>query len=328
MKRFSILMSSIFLVVAFSVSAWADIPTSSPTGYYYQYAAFSASTTSYLGGGDVDAYGNTIYVNRDGRHLDVYHVTLHDTDGDGTLEPDQHPDNPSATGPMEQRTLSYVKTYNVRDLDTPTVGELYATSNAVYFLGQNEGDVYKFDLGSQAVSKVVDSSNFDLSFLGYDDVNNKWYAGRESERAVYSWDGSSWQQEFTYQTLAGSHMDGLEVVTDPSTNTPYVYVSDMTSNFLGQWRYDTTSGSWVEDNLFAYTGTAGYVEGLGFGALGHFWATTGFSNSGTLYEIGGGELGGYVPHTVVPVPAGLYLLGSALFGLGGLGRKLRFFNKA
>ena len=305
-------MMTLLLAMSFSMIVSADyIDTTGPTGEYYQYASFTKGDGSgYLGGGDVDSYGDLIYVNRDGDHLDVYQVTLLDSDLDGVLEPDQHPDNPDATGPMEQRTLTYLRTYDVPDLDGATWGEIYAASDGVYFLGEDKGDIYQYVFASGTTSKVVDSPSYKwLAVLGYDDVNDKWYAAPDSSsRDIYSWDGTSWQFEFSYASLAGNHMDGLEVVTDPNTGIPYVYVSDMTSDYIGQWRYDSATASWVEENLFNYSGTAGDVEGMGFGALGHFWATTGFSNQGTLYEIGGGELGGYVPHlTLAPVTASNYV---------------------
>jgi hypothetical protein len=290
-----------------------------PTGEYYEYAKFdSGSGQVFKGGGDVDCYGNRIYVNRDGNYLDVYDVTLHDTDGDGAYEPDQHPDNPSATGPKEARTLSYVTSYYVPALDTPTIGEIYAVADGVYFLSQGNAGISKYTFATGVTSTVI-SSSFNLSQLGYDDVNNVWYASNESNRYVYSWNGSSWQFEFEYPNLAGGHMDGLEVVTDPKTNIPYVYVSDMTSDYLGQYR--KTSSGWVQENLFEYTGTAGNVEGMGFGALGHFWATTGFSNSGSLYEIGGGDLGGYIP-PAIPLPSAVWM-GLGLLGLLGAARRAR-----
>jgi hypothetical protein len=99
----------------------------------------------------------------------------------------------------------------------------------------------------------------------------------------------TWGIAFDYPDLVGSHMDGIEIVVDPATSITYVYVSDMTSDFLGQYRFDPEMG-WVQENLFTYQGTAGsLVEGMGFGALGHFWATGGTE----LYEIGGGDLGQY-----------------------------------
>ena len=330
MNKILVLVLMVAFVTAFATNASADIIDVGPdgvpgtgdegqgSGTYYQYSSFTVGSSAYLGGGDVDAYGNRLYVNRDGTNLDVYDVTLNDTDGDGAYEPDQHPLNPDATGPMESRTLTYVTSYSLPQLATATVGEIYAAADRVYFLGDrylpgnDRGDIWQYVLGTGVLSKVVDSSSdFNLSHLGYDDVNSKWYGMNESGNTVYGWSGSSWQTEFSYSSLGGGHPDGLEVVTDPDSGIPYVYVSEMTSDYIGQWRYDTDTSTWVEQNLFQYTGTFGNVEGMGFGALGHFWATTGFANGGTLYEIGGGDLGGYIPPDpeVIPVP-GAFLIGS------------------
>lgn len=301
MKQKTIVKISV-LLLALPATAVADyIDTTGPTGHYYEYAVFTTSDGSgYKGGNDVDAYGDLIYVNRSGGNLDVYQVTLLDSDGDGVAEPDQHPNNigpdevagtaDDQIGPMEERTLTYLRTYSIPELSSPSVGELYAAADRIYFLGQDEGDVYQYVFATNVTSKVVDSPYFNLSQLGYDDVNHVWYASRESERTVYSWNGTAWVPCFTYQSLAGGHMDGLEVITD-KTGTPYVYVSDMTSDYIGQWKYDSDTSSWKEENLFAYTDATGAdVEGMGFGALNHIWVTSWDS----LYELGGGKLGEYL----------------------------------
>ncbi|WP_419608387.1 PEP-CTERM sorting domain-containing protein [Thiolapillus sp.] len=132
-------------------------------------------------------------------------------------------------------------------------------------------------------------------------------------RQVYSSTGGDWTYEFTWANMAGSHGDGLEWVNG------HLFVSDMTSNFIAMWDYDGTI--WSETQRFAYTelgGTNKFVEGMGFGALGHFWAGSG----GYVYELGGGEIGDYTdPNGSAPEPGSLLLMGAGLLGLFGLRRK-------
>jgi hypothetical protein len=262
-----------------------------PTGTYYQYARFLTGDTEYLGGYDVDSLGDYLYINRGGSQLDIYKVELLDSDGDGEFEPNQHPDNPDAIGPVEDRVITHIQTYDTH-LGQQSVGELYAVPEGVFFIDSHAtatyGDFFKFTYNGQTTAKVVDSPTpLILSHLGYDAVNGTWYGANEQGRRVFSFHAASneWVAEFAYPDLAGSHMDGIEVVTDPNDGTPYVYVSDMTSDFLGQYLRDR-GDTWVQVNLFEYAGTGDLVEGMGFGALNHFWCASGNS----VYEIGGGDL--------------------------------------
>jgi hypothetical protein len=137
----------------------------------------------------------------------------------------------------------------------------------------------------------------------------------EGHRTVYRLDGTEWNAAFSFNTLAGSHPDGLEFVTD-TDGKGYLYVSDMTSNFLGQAELQS-DGSFVETNLFAYNSTGGDVEGMGFGPLGHFW----IADWDSIYEVGGGDLGGYTPPPPVPEPATILLMSTGILGLAGYRRK-------
>jgi hypothetical protein len=271
-----------------------------PTGEYYQYAEFFADSNPFAGGFDVDSFGDLLYVTRLGiaaaSSVDVYTVAGVDSDGDGAFEPNQHPDNPDNTGPVEQRVLAFVESIPGVSLSV-SASELLVLEDRMYVGGPSITE-YIFGGASSLVTTAPGwtwSGGF--AQIGYDDVSGVWYGANEYDRRVFQYDAETdaWGLAFRYPPFAGGHMDGLEVVTDPNTGTPYVYVSDMTSDFIGQYRLDDELG-WVQENLFAYAGTGGAVEGMGFGAFNHFWATSGTS----LYEIGGGALTPYIE----PPPAG------------------------
>lgn len=268
--------------------------TATATGDYFQYASFNSANSGFIGGYDVGSYGDLIYVNRSGTYLDVYQVELLDSDGDSLIEPHQHPDNPNNMGPVEQRVLSWVTTYVIPELGPPSISEVYPLADRVYFI-----------TGSSTISSICEyvfatgvtttftlgSPLMEYSFLGYGEVDGLFYVGEEAGRIVYSLDPSieDWVAEFEFPPLAGGYFGGLEVVVDPNTGIQYVYVADYLSSFLGQYRRDLILG-WVQENVFHYTGIGKEVQGMGFGALNHFWFTTGTE----LYEMGGGDLTPYV----------------------------------
>ncbi|MCD6498098.1 MAG: hypothetical protein J7M25_07320 [Deltaproteobacteria bacterium] len=278
-----------------------------PTGVYYQYAEFCTSNSPFQGGFDVGSMDDLLFINRDGQHVDVYSVTLQDTDGDGLLEPNQHPDNPDNTGPIENRVLALTQTYNVPISNDPNwpwmSNEIYPTQTDIYFMAQMSGEVglnqYNIASGNRTLIVPWDNTLGLNQTLGYDDVHQVWYTLNYG-RQVFSWDpdAQEWALEFMYPNLVGGHADGLEVVTDPATEIPYVYVSDMTSDFLGQY-LKNKDGSWTQVNLFQYNrGEGDYIEGMGFGALSHFWMSAvvdpqNIHATNCIYEIGGGDLSQY-----------------------------------
>ncbi len=273
-----------------SCAPLAPVGTNVPTGEYYQFADFQTGATAFLGGYDVDSHDDRLYVLNYSNAIDVYRVELLDSDGDGLLEPNQHPDNPEEMGPIEQRTITFVET--IPSFGTPSLSssEIFALGDRIY-IGGSQLTENVLGVGTTQISAAPPWASW-FAQIGYDEVNRVWYAANESQRRVFQHDATTntWGLAFYYPELAGDHMDGLEVVTDPNTGTPYVYVSDMTSDFIGQYRLDPVQG-WVQENLFTYAGTTGApVEGMGFGALNHFWATAGSS----VYEVGGGDLSDYI----------------------------------
>ena len=267
-------------------------------GEFYLYSKFATGSSKFKGGGDVDTYGNLIYVNRYEGNLDVYKVSI----PSGANE-NQHPDNPAAPGPVATRTLEYVKTYTVSQLAISCDGELYATEKGVYFLKKDEviKTVCYYEFATGNTSTICDGTNWvKLNLLGYDDINDVWYAGTaynfEVKRTVYSYSpmAKSWIKEFSYEDLGGGHFDGLEVIA--TKDGTKIYLSDMTSDYIGI--VTKKSGSWEMVTLNKYKDeNAGVVEGMGYGAFHHFWITSG----SVLYEIGGGGLSVVVPPETVTV---------------------------
>jgi hypothetical protein len=267
------------------------VGTTEPTGEYFQFADFQMGATPFQGGYDVDSFENLIYVLNFGNSIDVYEVTIEDSDGDGDIEPNQHPDNPEAMGPIEERTIELVDSMPAFGTPSLSSSELFALADRLY-IGGSQITEQEFGGGGPSVVATAPGWASWMAQIGYDELNGVWYASNESQRRVFQQDPDtgSWGIAFLYPSLAGDHMDGLEVVTDPNTYTTYVYVSDMTSDYIGQYRLDPEEG-WVQENLFIYAGTVGEpVEGMGFGAFNHFWATSGSS----VFEIGGGDITEYV----------------------------------
>ena len=273
------------------------IGTTDPTGTYYLYSEYNTTVDGFTQTSDADSWDNKIYVSAyDGSFtltVAVYEVEIMDSDGDMLIEPNQHPDNPDETGPVEQRLFTFIESIPVANPTgiIPNTMELYALSDRYFYGGVT---LSEYDFATGMTTQAEPGPTFPtggiapMSFLGYDDVNQVWYSGSEGGRRVMQYDAETqaWGWAFQFPELAGSHMDGIEVVTAPD-GTPYVYVSDMTSDFIGQYRLDPNLG-WVQDNLFEYDEPSGAaLEGFGYGALGHFWAG---SLSQTFYELGGGDL--------------------------------------
>lgn len=281
-------------------SPLAPLGGTKPTGEYYQYSSFSPAVDGFNVVCDVDADGDRIWFvanNAQGQlSVGAYDVTLLDSDLDGELEPHQHPEDPEHTGPIEERVFTFVQSFPIDNGGAvPHQMELHATPTTLYWAGPQFITAYDLATNTPSVEAMAPpwlatQTYAYLAFLGHDDVNDVWYSGNETARRVFQYDAETetWGYAFEYPALAGDHMDGIEVVTDPNTGTAFVYVSDMTSNFIGQYRHDPQLG-WVQENLFTYNEAAGeVVEGFGYGALRHFWVGSYTQNS--FYEIGGGAL--------------------------------------
>ena len=265
-----------------------------PTYEFLTYANFGSDNSCYTPGQGVGGYENRLYVAR-GDVCYVYNVSIPEGE-----DPDTHPNNPEAPGPMATRSLNLIETYNFA-ADCGWSGghhaEFYVEENYIYY-GPDRygvGGIEKWAKNPDGTfgayhGRVKDKNGNPIPVppingetFTYDPATNAWYTCTRG-RAVYSFDmdaDTSWQYEFTYPTYEGSHHDGLEFVNG------FLWISDMTTNWIGQWKKNP-DGSWEEVARFYYDNPIeDDVEGMGFGPLGHLWVT-GWNR---LYEIGGKELG-------------------------------------
>lgn len=227
-----------------------------------------------------------------------FKVWVTDGDGDGVIEPRQHPDHylPEFQGPIEPRHFQIVSS---KDISGYTGGSSYHTeefyvSSSGVFLGAYPYGIHKWDHDWNFIEKIANSPPTRTESLAYNAADNIWYAGGRY-RTIYQLsdtdsDGSfldeSWVAIFTYPSYGGSHHDGMEYVGG------YLWISDMTSDVIGKWQYNTATSSWEELDRFTYT-EPGSVEGMGFGPNDHFWCGSGWGSSSYIYELGNEITRGY-----------------------------------
>ena len=284
----------------------------SPYAYadYYNYGAWNMGYGSAYGiDGWVGSDGTDRVIFYSGSTAHIYQVT---TDANANL----HPDNPDATGPIATRTFTWEMNFDLQNSNYSHECEFYVGSDGFYLGATNGIEKYDFD-GSYLGSFGPPSPNEDgysTQSLGYNVADNDWYAGTigfDGTSNIFKLDGDNlalgWIEVFA--TSVSNHHDGLEVLSNGNL---------LLADYDGQIQEYTSTGTFVADHL--HTSWGHELEGMGSGALGHYWGGT---HSGLIFEFGGGSLPSPDP---VPEPATMLLLGSGLVGLAGFGRK-KFFKK-
>jgi hypothetical protein len=203
-------------------------------------------------------------------------------------QPNMHPDNPKATGPVAKRDFIKVSEYNLASIasTSPHTDSFHVDDRGIFY-GIAWGGVYQWKHDWTPVGWVFKATKpSSTQTSGYHIASDTWWAGGSSDRKIYRFNGTSWVHIFTHPNLGGSHHDGLEIIGD------VLFVSDMTSDVIWAYRLDK------DGNLIDKTPTepyakmtysnAGYVEGMGRGPNNHLWV--GGYSYGNLFELGGGDL--------------------------------------
>ena len=295
-----VLLAAVFgLVVLMGSTALADD--------YYVYSKFNAPGTGlvFSAGGYVEDYGvpgtwgdeiQYVYFIQVGTPRLAYKVKVWVTNHGGADDPTpyidirQHPahDDPAHVGPIEPRHFEVVSTRDITaysDDGGLACTEFHVDATGVY-IGAYPYGIHRFDHDWNYLGQIAPASPAYGASLAYDHARGIWFACTHS-RAVYqisdtNGDGDlmdeSWQYLFTHPSYGGGHHDGMEFVGG------YLWISDMTSDVLAKWKYDSGTDTWAEVETYTYS-EAAVVEGMGYGPNASFWIA-GFG-SGYTYELGG-----------------------------------------
>ena len=288
MKKSSIIVVTVLAIM--SVLAIVPIARANGTDYFVY---------SHLDTGVMGSYGVDGYVGADGIHRIIFYsgstayiYTVTIPDG---ADPNMHPDNPEAPGPVAPRTFTLERTFDL-GVSPGHEAEFYVDAkNNVIYLGASVG-IRKYVWDDTVGNYVYDSTvappspmeeGYSTQSLAYDPANDTWYAGSIAWNAnpgvtlrdMWKYTGT-WELAFQYTTPEGTdpmtHHDGLEFING------YLFLADYVGDYIKQY---TTDGTLV--NVFWHQPLGHELEGMGFGALGHFWCG---SHGSTITEFGGGRL--------------------------------------
>ena len=267
------------------------IPVASASDYF-TYSTFATPDGSYGVDGYTAADGTDRLIYYAGSTANIYAVSI-----PASSNPNTHPSNPDATGPVAPRTFTFDKSFPL-GVNPGHESEFYVDAqNNIIYLGASEGIIkYTYD-GSNYVfnSQIAPLSpvreGYSTQSLAYDPSTDTWYAGSISWnnnpgntlREVWKYEGAQgpagiWTLAFTYTTPEGSgtHHDGMEFVNG------HLYLADYTGDYIKKY---TTDGTLIQ--TFTHQPLGHELEGMGHGALGHFWVG---SHGNIITEFGGGAL--------------------------------------
>jgi len=239
-------------------------------GYYYGITGF-IDNNARLGGmaGDENEY--IFFTARNSNTAYIYKVEVN---GD----PNSHPDTNG--GAIAPRTFTFVSSHQISN-GRGHAGAFYVDNTGIYYGSGNNIKRWNFDWSGET---DIISSGINTETLARNSTTGEWWTATRYGRKVYKYNNTtnSWEYQFSYPNLAGSHHDGMEIVNNK------LYLSDMTSDKIIAYDLNQTTGI-VDDassyNIYSYTANP-YVEGMGYGPNRHFWMTSGDE----IYEIGDGNL--------------------------------------